>query len=225
MMRRLMVVALIVLMFQGLASAEVVISEVMYNPASSERRPVQTEWLELHNAGNRTVDLSGHYLQDEDGRTAAFPKGTALAVGEALVVIPDVQTVERFHAAWGEGITVIAVDGWGAGGMGGLANSPSDTNEVLTLRDSGGEIVDEVNYDDANDWPRDSPDGASIYLKPGTLSTEANDSGKSWARSTDGAHDARACEKAGDFGGEDVGSPGAVVAVETAAAGSPSEAQ
>ena len=35
----------------------IVISELMYNPASSERLPVQTEWVELYNRGEEAADL------------------------------------------------------------------------------------------------------------------------------------------------------------------------
>lgn len=205
--------------------AQLVITEIMYNPDSHEggvgpnADPNQTEWLEVYNAGDEPVLIAGWRLQDEDGQTVGLPEGATIAPGEAVVLIPGTQTVEDFRAAWeteeANGFQVFALDGWARGddAMSNLANGPSSTNEVLTLRDAEGEVVDEVNYDDEGDWPTDSPDGPSITLSPDSLNPETNDEGSAWSRSAPGQGGAWQNIKTEDYNGEDTGSPG-VVATE-----------
>ena len=199
--------------------AEMIISEIMYNPDSSEGRPQNrepnlVEWVELYNTGPKVVDLSGWYLQDEDGITAPLPNRTSIKPGQAIVLIPGDQTVEAFRAAWGEGYDVYPLNNWTSPGIGGLANSPSDTNEVLTLRDGKGRLIDEVNYDDDDPWPTDSPDGPSIYLVPAALSATAHDSGANLQRSEINHRGARANETTEIYNGQDIGSPGVVFTPE-----------
>jgi hypothetical protein len=202
----------------GPVSGQVLISEIMYNPDSYEggigkdADPNQTEWVELYNAGDEAVSLAGFYLQDEDGRTDALPSGAKIEPGEAVVLIPGVQSVADFREAWGEGFKVFPLHGWHKGDdpISNLANSPSSSNEVLTLRDAEGEIVDEVNYDDEGDWPSDRPDGSSITLKPEALDSEKNDAGRNWSRSESGKLGAKPAKETDEYSQGDVGSPGRV---------------
>lgn len=212
-------VAAVILVGSGPVSGQVLITEIMYNPDSYEGgigkdAPLnQTEWVELYNAGDEAVSLAGFYLQDEDGQTAPLPEGTTIEPGQAIVLIPSTQAVADFQKAWGTGFDLYRLDGWTGDkdSLSNLANSPSSSNEVLTLRDSEGEIVDEVNYDDEGDWPSDSPDGPSITLNPGALDAEQNDYGSNWSRSENGKLGAKHAEKTDDYSSEDVGSPGKVV--------------
>ncbi len=196
-----------------------IITEVMYNPASNESMPNDVEWVEIYNPTDEPLDISGWHLADEDGATAGLPDGTILASGTAAVLIPADQTVEDFQAAWGEGFDVYALDNWGRGGLFGLGNDPSAENEVLTLRDADGNVVDEVNYDDQDDWPSDSPDGPSIYLAPDALYGDANDHGGNWKRSAAGTDGAFEVTQTDDFTSADVGSPGVIASGELAEEG------
>ena len=56
----------------GVASGDVIISEIMYNPDSSEALPNDVEWIEIYNTGGTSVDLTGWAIQDEDGTSSAF---------------------------------------------------------------------------------------------------------------------------------------------------------
>jgi len=233
----------------GSAAGEVLISEIMYNPASDESPPNDVEWLELYNRGDTAVDLSGWRLRDEDGRTDGLPADTTLQPAEALVLIPGEQTVADFRAAWDTRAAVIALAGWqGPGGLAGLSNAPSTKNEMLELQapqstgsdassdadadaDAEGaktpavefERVDAVNYDDTDPWPTDSPDGASIYLTPGHLNTADNDAGENWARSERYIDHAEAGTITADFTEQDVGSPGRVATEPVDATPEPAE--
>lgn len=191
-------------------AALILISEIMYNPNSSESPPNDVEWVEIYNPGNETMDISGWYLADEEGQTAPLPEGTLLQASQAVVLIPAEQSVEDFHAAWGKNISVITLDHWDKSGMGGLANSPTSDNEILELYTAEGKMVDQVNFDDQDDWPGDKPDGPSIYLKPDALDVKLNDLGSNWAQSQINLHGAHENNKTEDFDGADIGSPGVV---------------
>jgi len=210
----------------GLCEAQVIISEIMYNPDSNEGRPPDpsipddpgelnaVEWVELYNAGEEAVDLSGWSLVDEDGTTGLIAEGATVGLGEAVVIASSQTTESAFHLAWGDGYRVYTVTGWGDDGLYNLANGPSPDNETLRIVDAQGNTIDEVNYDDEGDWPSDRPDGPSIYLAPTMLDAESNDKGFNWRASEPGVHGAKNNDPAGPFNGIDVGSPGSV-ATET----------
>lgn len=212
------IAAAVILIVSGPVSGQVLISEIMYNPDSYEggigkdAKPNQTEWVELYNAGDEAVSLAGFYLQDEDGRTEALPESAKIEPGQAIVLIPGTQTVGDFRKAWGKGFDVYKLDGWAVGDdpLSNLANGPSSSNEILTLRNAKDEVVDEVNYDDEGDWPSDSPDGPSITLNPNALTAEKNDAGKNWSRSEKDKHGADHAKETDEYSAEDVGSPGRV---------------
>lgn len=124
--------------------SKVVISEIMYNPLGGN----DYEFIELMNAGESELNLTGLYI--EDGITYTFPPGLApLAPGEWVVLA-------RNPAAFAErypGIRVIGAY------QGKLANE----GEKITLRDATGQILAAINYDDENGWPL-SPDGRGDSL-------------------------------------------------------------
>ncbi len=203
----LLLAAVIICLLTASSRGDVIISEIMYNPASSEASPVDVEWIEIYNTGLAPVDLTGWAVQDEDGTSSAFG-AVSIAAGEAIVIIWDDQTIADFQAAWGVGFQIVPVEN----NLDGLSNSPSSTNEILQLVDSGSNLMDEVNYDDTGDWPSDVPDGPSIYLLPDFLDSSSNDSGLSWANSVDGVDGAYNNTITTDFNQTDTGSPGTVEA-------------
>ena len=208
----------------GEASAQIVISEIMYNPNSNEGwppdpndpdskgEPNKVEWVEIYNAGSEPMDISGWALADEDGQTGAIADGAIIAPGEAVVIVPIHTSPAAFHAAWGGTFAVYPVAHWGDGGLYNLANGPSPDNEILSLIDLDGVPVDVVNYDDEGDWPSDRPDGASIYLPADMLDAELNDQGANWRLSNVGSAGAKKNRPVGAFKGVDIGSPGRVPA-------------
>ena len=76
------------LLFAALCSAQVVINEIMYHPYAPWPTTNDTEYVELHNAGTSTVDLSGWRF--DNGIDYSFPQGTQLTPGGFLVVCQDV---------------------------------------------------------------------------------------------------------------------------------------
>jgi hypothetical protein len=160
------------------------------------------EWVEIYNTTGSTIDLTGWYLADEDGRTSGFAAGSTLAPGEVAVVfgndfpldVPD--AVGAFYDAWGCGYKVFTTSSWYTGdgaplGLSRLSNSPNFVNEILRIVNASGTPVDVVNYDDDGFvWPVDGTgvaqdDNWSIYVLPPTANynQDDNNDGFVWASS------------------------------------------
>jgi hypothetical protein len=185
------------------APVSIVISELMYNPASDETSPGVGEWIEVVNTGAGATDLTGWLFDDEDGTDwGAIPSGTVLGPGQVAVFFDSAFTdAATFRSEWSvPGSALVVGVSWGS-----LGNSPAPGNEVLQLLDDLSVERDVVNYDDTSPWPTDL-EGHSIYLK--SLSAD-NNAGANWARSISGT--AKAVTVSGPtFSTSDVGSPGRV---------------
>lgn len=101
--------------------SDVVLNEFV---ASNENGPVDEvgdadDWLELHNHGSGTVDLSGMWLSDEleDPLKWQIPAGTTLAPNQFILIWADNEPTEGpLHATFklsaaGEDLTLYAADG------------------------------------------------------------------------------------------------------------------
>ena len=164
-------------------SQDIVITEVMYHPASEDSRE---EFIEIHNRGARAVDLIG--WQIANGVSFSFPDVT-LNAGEYLVVAADEAVFQT---------TYPGVDNV----VGGWSGQLSNRGERIELHDSSGKRIDRVAYADQGDWAtriqvvdggeagwdwyaeHDGGDdsGNSRSLELVNLSVP-NDSGQNWASS------------------------------------------
>ncbi|MCC9600665.1 lamin tail domain-containing protein [Stieleria sp. JC731] len=177
----------------------IAITEIMYNPASSE--PLG-EWVEIANLGPGVIDISGWTLDDEDDTNwATIPTVSPLAEGSVAILHNSEVDSNTFRDRWAidSEVTVIGID-WGS-----LANGPSQSSEILQLIDSFGEVQDEVNYDDENDWPVDD-NGSSIYLMNPRLD---NNVGSYWGLTDESTPEARH-PSGSPFSSADIGTPGFV---------------
>jgi hypothetical protein len=197
------------------AAPKVIITEIMYNPSSNEKKG-ETEWVEIANVGDTAIDIKNWRLAD-DTEKRAKKWGTfncALGPGEVAVLInADAVTEEQFRAAWdpasesGDAAAiayqVIPVN-WGA-----LRNKPGDDNHGLQLLNENESVICTVNYRDGDDWPNCSkPDGASIWLAD--INAVNFSDGKLWKRSEPGNDGARLSTKTDIFDKQDAGSPGSI---------------
>jgi len=143
--------------FLGLASllapaitySQLVVSEVMYDPASDESR---WEWIEVRNTGPAAIDLNG-YVIDRIGdreRTIVTPNilsnpllGSTVVDNATIIPAGGIAVLYngpglgydpgRFRAAWPLmpiGTTLIGVEGWSANS---LANAPKPTGYAPSL--------------------------------------------------------------------------------------------
>jgi hypothetical protein len=192
------------------ASATMVFSEIMYNPASPED---DWEWIELYNPGVVDKNLSGFVVDDINSLAhvaANIASGIVPAGGSAILFNAEDLTVGEFESAWGAGINLIPVTNWSAMAL----NNGGDTIGLWSSfaayagdHVTHANVVEGVTYDDSGLWPAD--DGAaSIYLT--NLAGDVN-VGSNWALSVAGVStpvgDAfQSSAAAGNTGG-DVGSP------------------
>jgi len=103
------------------AGAGLVINELMADNDAAVPGPKGTypDWIELYNAGNESIDLSGMYLTDDLAapKKWIFPNGTTLVQGGYLVIWTDGYVGQGvLHASFtlranGETIALFASDG------------------------------------------------------------------------------------------------------------------
>ncbi|MEO1528344.1 MAG: lamin tail domain-containing protein [Planctomycetota bacterium] len=195
------------------SSPSIVISEIMYNPASAEP---DGEYVEIVNTGSSSVDIGGWVLDDEDTSDwGAIPAFTTLSAGQVAVIHNDVVASGTFRTEWGVPASALVIGvSWGS-----LANGPSSTSEILQLLDDSATpaVIDEVNYDDAGDWPTDNGT-ASIYL---TDLASDNNVGTNWDLHDTTASPAQTPTPVNPsgptFSTDDEGSPGLVPAIVSGA--------
>ncbi|MFQ6551803.1 ExeM/NucH family extracellular endonuclease [Aestuariibius insulae] len=193
--------------------ANLVLSEIMYNPASAED---DWEWVEVSNTGGADLDLAGYVIDDGNATqvsSANIAAGTVAAGGSTILYNGDDLTEQQFRDAWNleEDVTLIAVTEWNDLAL----NNGGDTISIWSDFDSyqsdfeaRENTVVTVTYDDSGDWPSDD-NSASIYLTD--LASDAND-GSNWALSTVGGdtpvNQGQQSDTDGGNSGGDVGSPG-----------------
>ncbi len=114
-------------------TAQVVINEIMYHPASES---MPEEYVELYNRGLTTVDLLGWSFVD--GIEYTFD-AVSIDPGEYLVVAADVGVFSTKYA------TVTNV-------VGGWTGRLSNRSDEIELADAIGNRVDRVRYADQGDW-------------------------------------------------------------------------
>ncbi len=191
---------------------DVVITEIMYNPDSTEDNPAATEWVELYNATDAPINLAGWYLADNATRSGEFPP-YILGAHSTVVVTPSAGDPDAFSDAWL--VPPLHTTSNGENGNGGLAGSNlGNAGESLRVVMPGGAlplVSDAVFYEsgfDNEDWPRVWPDGPSIYMLPGSgYTTLANDDPAVWDTSLAGFDGAFVVVNNTVFDGVDVGSP------------------
>lgn len=119
----------------------VVINEVSYNPLGSDS-VVLLEFIELHNAGVSSVNISGWEL-NFGPVPFVFPPATLMAPGAYLVVAENIASLQAAtgHSAAFE--------------FGGLGIGLSNGGDTILLRNGpvGATVIDSVGYDDDPPWP------------------------------------------------------------------------
>ena len=132
--------------FRNAPPANLVITEIMYNPPESNTDTL--EFVEIYNNG-AAANLSNYTLS---GITYTFPAVTLPAGGYYVIGV----NASAFNTVYG-----FAADGIATGGL-------SNGGEAVIIRDAAGTVVDSVRYDDSAPWPTGSgagqPDGGGASL-------------------------------------------------------------
>ena len=146
------------------ANADIVINEIMYDPAGQPER--DHEWIEIYNSGDEEVDLEGwRFFENNNNHRLALEQGDDMLIesNESIVIVQDTEAFLEDYEDY-EGTI--------------LDSSFSLNNgEYIALRDSDGEIADEVEY--SNEWG-DDEEGFSLELRHPDLN---NEMGENWGSS------------------------------------------
>src|SRR5687768_13155980 len=126
------------------ARAGVVINEIFYHaPADID----DVQWIELYNSGDQPVDLSDWKL--DQGRLFVFPKNTAIAPGEYLVIALNSDKIRLNYRV---------------PSIGPLKRPLKRGSEQIELSDATGQRIDLARYKDQEPWPV-SADGYAASLE------------------------------------------------------------
>ncbi|QDV74227.1 lamin tail domain-containing protein [Botrimarina mediterranea] len=131
------------------SQSQLLVTEVMYDPASDESR---WEWIEVHNTGAVAIDLDGYVIDRVGDRARTTVTANILSnplLGSAVVNNPTVLPAGgiavlyngpglsydrgRFRAAWPQmpaGATLIGVEGWSSNA---LTNAPKGSDYAPSL--------------------------------------------------------------------------------------------
>ncbi|MCI0747635.1 MAG: lamin tail domain-containing protein [Verrucomicrobia subdivision 3 bacterium] len=124
------------------------ITELMYHPATQAVAGDEDnyEFVELKNTGGISLDLSGFYFE---GINYSFPPGTIVAPNAFYVLARSRVAISNRYP----GITVHGI----------YSGKLDDGGEKIRLRNSDGNTVISVEYDDDPPWPL-APDGLGYSL-------------------------------------------------------------
>jgi cysteine-rich repeat protein len=167
-----------------LAAGDLVIAELMYNPATVTDD--KGEWFELYNPSTAEIDLGGVVVRSAANKFVV-PAGTLIGAGGLLVF-----GLNKDVAVNGGAPVDVALTATQTNLLITLVNSGSDD---LTM-ESNGVVIDAVVYDFAKGWP--SVSGASLMLSGNKLNAGLNDSPLVW------------CVSTAPYGLGDKGTPGAL---------------
>ncbi len=182
----------------ALAAPKLVITEIMYDPTSPESDDQQTEWVEIQNCGDTSVDVQGMQITSGSKTKPHDPKqryvlrsGTIAPGGYFLIGVgpqsayanlnlPPMQAYcDECHFAW-------------------FVNA----GDSVAIRDAKGKVIDEVVFSSDSPWPAVRAGSSIQFLAPsGVDPQQANDDGKNWIAS--------GATNSDSFPGHGRGTPGA----------------
>ena len=143
----------------AVAGDGIVINEIMYDPAKVSDD--FGEYVELFNAGDKTVDLAGWTLRDKGSNSHEIDDSVVLEPGDyAVLARADNPANGGFEASY------VYTDFY-------LAQSSGDS---VVLENAAGDVVDSLSYQITAPWPV-ATFGVSIELKDPALD---NEDGASW---------------------------------------------
>lgn len=149
-------------------SGNIIINEINYNSADDFN---PEDWVELYNADDVELNISGWEFKDEDdSHVFVIPENTILQPGDYLVLCKD---TALFSSVFPDVTNFIGDLGYGLSGGG----------EMIRLFNEEDALIDWVDYDDEDPWP-DLPDGngPTLELIDPTLD---NSLAESWQTSLD----------------------------------------
>jgi len=114
--------------------SNVSINEINYRSVNTGEN---IDFVELHNSGSATVNLSGWYLTE--GISYRFPSGSSISGGGYLVVASDPADCQTEFGI--------------SGVLGPFGGSLSGEEDEVVLRDAAFNTIDKVDYESWGEWP------------------------------------------------------------------------
>ena len=189
----------------GAGGSGLIISEIMYNPASAGD---DWEWIEIYNTGSSTVDLTDYVLDDINSiahTTANIAGGSIPSGGTGVLFNAEDILAADYEAAWGTGINLIPVTNWVAMG---LDNAGDTISLWADFASYNGDNMTHANALVTVPYPNIDDGAGSIYLTD--LAADPTNA-SNWALSTVGVTTTTGSvyqsTAAGGNSGADVGSP------------------
>lgn len=146
-----------------------VISRIHYNPLVTATYPISDdqEFIEITNASNQTVTLTGIYFK-EVGFSFQFPANSTIGANQRIYLASNPTVFQSKY---------------GSAPFGQFYRNLANSSEKLIMADAFGNTIDEVTYDDAAPWP--DADGNGAYLQLISTSLD-NNLASSWVANTSG---------------------------------------
>jgi hypothetical protein len=146
-----------------------VISRIHYNPLVTATYPISDdqEFIEITNASNQTVTLTGIYFK-EVGFSYQFPANSTIGANQRIYLASNPAIFQSIY---------------GTAAFGQFYRNLANSSEKLIMADAFGNTIDQVTYDDAAPWP--DADGNGAYLQ--LISTSLDNAlASSWVANTSG---------------------------------------
>lgn len=135
---RILSFIVILISYQFVIAQSITITEIQYHADSSLQ---SQDWVEIHNAGATSVDISGWELKDESASNSyTIPGGTTLSADAYLVLAQRLDTFLMIYP------TVTNVIGPFEFGLDNTAGS-------VRLYNAGGSLIKSISYIDSLPWP------------------------------------------------------------------------
>lgn len=150
-----------------LQPGQVVINEINYN---SHADFDAGDWIELHNISNRSINLSGWVLTDDNEEHRFELPGNTVIAGHGFLVVCKDKT--KFGSVFPEVATVQGVMDFGLG----------SSDDCMRLLNVSGLIEDEVCYEGNAPWPIEANAGGATLALENALSN--NNHPNNWLAST-----------------------------------------
>ncbi len=125
-----------------------VISKIHYHPSTpTGEGQKDLEFIEITNAGEESVDLTGVYFGGT-GLVYQFPNNATLLAGKSVFLANESDVFREYYGfnAYDE-----------------FSRSLNNGGQNITLRNGFGVTIDEVNYSDESPWPQEA-DGQGYFL-------------------------------------------------------------
>jgi len=162
-MKSIFIVVIIFLMLTFSVSAEIVITEIMYDVSGSDDG---YEWIEIYNLGPGSVDMTGWKFFE-----SGVKHGITIKQGSLNLDSGDILIIADNHANF------LSDYPWYSGNLADSAFLLSNTGEELSILDDGLNVQDVVFYSDF------AAAGNSIELKDPSLD---NNDMKNWKEGAEG---------------------------------------